>query len=75
MTPITGPFLRFRAAAEYCGYTEHTFRRIMQDFDVPKHGPARTRFAQSVLDAFMENPDAFRKDTRTRRRKPRLVTV
>jgi len=58
---IEGPFFNFKGAAEWCGYHPDTFRRKLKDYDLPRSGPGKTRFAKSVLDAFMECPESFKK--------------
>lgn len=72
-----GPFYTAREAAQYCGYALETFRRKLREYDVPRHGPEKNRFAQSVLDAFMVSPETFRPDPapRRRRRKPLSLRV
>jgi len=72
---VQGPFMTARQAAEYCGYALETFRRKTREYDLPRHGPERNRFARSVLDAWMEYPEAFKPAPRARRRKPVLVNV
>lgn len=71
---VEGPFMNLKQAAAYCGYAPDTFRRKIQDYCLPRHGPEKNRFAKSVLDAWMESPNTFAKQRYTRR-KPRLVTV
>jgi len=58
---IRGPFLDLQKAARHCGYAKGTFERILREFDLPKCGPKKNRFAVSVLDAFMSSPDTFKK--------------
>lgn len=72
---VQGPFMTLKQAAEYCGYHPDTFCRKLRDYQVPRHGPEKNRFARSVLDAFMENPDTFAKAKGGgyRRRKPKVV--
>ena len=75
---VRGPFYKATEAAAYCGYASaDSFRRVCKDYCLPKCGPKNNRFARSVLDAFMENPDAFKYEqpAPARRRKPKLVTV
>ena len=72
---ISGPYMTLKDAARYCGYHPDTFRRKLQGFDVPRHGPEKNRFAKSVLDSFMENPELYRQQPIQRRRSPRMVTV
>lgn len=74
---VHGPFYNLKEAAGYCGYAPATFARLLRDFDIPRHGPHNTRFASSVLDAWMSSPETFRKSRlpRARRRKPLKVAV
>ena len=72
-----GPFFNSQKAAEYCGYAPGTFERILREYDIPKFGPRKNRFAKSVLDAWMGAPEAFQKNTspKPRRHTPKPVTV
>lgn len=74
---VQGPFFNLTGAAQYCGYEspEH-FSELLRAFVVPKFGPKKNRFARSVLDAWMANPDAF-KITRapSGRRKPKRLVA
>ena len=73
---VSGPFYSLKGAAAYCGYSASTFRRKLKEYELPRHGPEKNRFAKSVLDAWMESPDTFRKvPERKRRYKPQAVTV
>jgi len=56
-----GPFLTLKQAAEYCGYAPDTFRRKIRDYDIPRFGPENNKFAQSVLDEWMQSPKCFEK--------------
>lgn len=74
---VQGPFFNLTGAALYCGYEspEH-FSELIRGFVVPKYGPKKNRFAKSVLDAWMANPDAFKTEKKSGRPyKPRLVTA
>lgn len=72
-----GPFFDSQKAAEYCGYAPGTFERIVREYDIPKYGPRKNRFAKSVLDAWMRSPETFKKNCslKPRRRTPQLVKV
>jgi predicted DNA-binding transcriptional regulator AlpA len=72
---VSGPFMTLKQAAEYCGYAPATFRRKLREYDLPRHGPEQNRFARSVLDNWMQNPEVFRKVQPNRKRKPLTVTV
>lgn len=72
---VSGPFMTLKQAAQYCGYHPDTLSRKLRDFDVPRHGPEKNRFAKSVLDSFMENPELYRHQKKAQGRKPKLVTV
>lgn len=74
-----GPFYPLAEAAKYCGYKADRFRKVLRegDFVLPRSGPGENRFAKSVLDAFMTQPDAFRThhETSRKRRNPNPVKV
>lgn len=73
---IEGPFFTLAKAAEYCGYRKSSFCSLLRDYDIPRHGPHRTKFARTILDAFMTTPDAFLRGARAlQRRTPVLVKV
>lgn len=75
---VEGPFFNFKKAAEWCGYHPDTFRRKLKEYDLPRCGPDKSRFARSVLDAFMESPANFAKsetNTPGRRRNLKPVVV
>jgi|GEM_PF-5246410 len=71
-----GPFFTLAKAAEYCGYKspEH-FSELLRGYVVPKFGPKRNRYARSVLDAFMSNPEAFKKCPPSKRYVPKRVVA
>jgi len=74
---VEGPFFNLKGAAGYCGYEspEH-FSELLGGFVVPKFGPKKNRFAKSVLDAWMANPDAFKAEKKSSRPyRPSLVTA
>ena len=72
-----GPFFNSQRAAKYCGYAPGTFERILREYQIPKFGPRKNRFAKSVLDAWMLDPEAFKKNLqlKPRRRTPRAVII
>lgn len=72
-----GPFFNMTRAAAYCGYAVGTFERILREYSLPKYGPKKNRFAKSVLDAWMDTPEAFKKNSRPmpRRRTPKPVSI
>jgi hypothetical protein len=73
---LEGPFYNKAGAAEYLGYKKSYFDKLLERYDIPKCGPARNRYAKSVLDAFMQHPKAFeREKTKPRARTPQLLTV
>ncbi len=72
---VSGPFYTLKQAAEYCGYAPDTFRRKIRDYNIPRFGPEKNRFAKSTLDTFMENPDTFKKQQAQHRRNPKAVKV
>ena len=73
---VSGPFMTLKQAAEYCGYSPRTFSRKLKEYDLPRHGPEKNRFAKSVLDSWMQSPDTFRKAPQRRyNHKPRPLVV
>ena len=77
---VSGPFFTFRDAAAYCGYQHpDSFARMLreEDLSLPACGPRRNRYARSVLDEFMSDPDAFRasRTARVRRHVPKPVSI
>lgn len=74
---IQGPHFNLAGAAEYCGYrSAKHFGDLLKDYDLPRTGPKQNRFARSVLDAWMANPNAFRRVSGGGgRRKVQLVSV
>lgn len=73
---VQGPFFTLAKAAEYCGYNspEH-FAELLRGYAVPKFGPKRNRYARSVLDAFMTEPEVFKKSPPTSRYIPKTVVA
>ena len=70
----TGPYLTMTDAARYCGYRPRRFHDIVKEYAIPRKGPARNRFAQSDLDAFMNSPVTFLcKEVKTER-KTKMIT-
>lgn len=74
---IQGPFFPKAQAAEYCGYALTTWEnKVESEYDIPRHGPKKNRYARSVLDLFMAAPEGFLKQRApTGRRKPRLLVA
>lgn len=73
---VQGPFFTLAKAAEYCGYSPDGFHRLLKGYSMPKFGPRKNRYARSVLDAFMESPDTFKKsDSSSLRRRRNLKPV
>jgi hypothetical protein len=69
---VSGPFFT------YCGYQHpDSFARMLREEEIslPACGPRRNRYARSVLDDFMSNPDAFRASRPARVRRPILKPV
>jgi len=61
-----------RKAADYCGYSYETFRKIIREYQLPKYGPRRNRFSVHDLDEFMVEPEQFtvQSNRKAGRRKP-----
>lgn len=77
---VSGPFFTFRDAAAYCGYQHpDSFARMLREEEIslPACGPRRNRYARSVLDYFMSNPDVFRasRTARVRHHVPKPVSI
>jgi len=53
------PFLTPAQAAKYVAYTRQHFGRLVKEYKIPRYGPELTRYRQSDLDAWMENPYIF----------------
>jgi predicted DNA-binding transcriptional regulator AlpA len=74
-TSIDGPFYNLKTAAEYCGYSEKTFSRILSEYEIPRFGPRNNRFAKSVLTEWMRQPELFQNAGKIIGRAPKMVTV
>lgn len=73
---VQGPFFTLAKAAEYCGYKSHEhFAELLRGDVVPKFGLKRNRYARSVLDAFMADPEAFKKPPLASRRVPKKLVA
>ena len=73
---VSGPFFNLKQAAEYCGYSPETFSRKIREYDIPRYGPEKNRFAKSTLDNFMASPDTFKKAPKQYKRKsPQQVKI
>jgi predicted DNA-binding transcriptional regulator AlpA len=60
MERIERRWLNVKQAAEYCGYdSPNHFRKLAQDYDVPRHGPHGNRYDKYELDEWMVNPRSF----------------
>lgn len=55
-----------KEAAAYCRYSESRFRTLVKEHQVPRSGPEGNRFRRVHLDIFMESPEAFKRDFRSR---------
>lgn len=72
---IRGPFYNQKKAAEYCGYSASAFADKLKSYNLPKVGPNRNRYARSILDLWMADPDQFKPQPLKRTRKPLEVQV
>jgi hypothetical protein len=55
-----GPYYDLKQAARYCGYRSAAyFGQLVRDYRVPRRGPNGTRYAESDLDLFMQDPKSF----------------
>lgn len=66
-----GPFLNLAAAAAYCGWAPRYFAKLLKEYDLPRFGPRKNRFATTVLDAFMSAPETFKSTPAPRARRSR----
>ena len=55
-----GPFFNGKEAAAYCGYSHDHFRHMATQYNIPRCGPRRNRYAQVDLDTWMRNPNSFK---------------
>ena len=46
-------------AAEYCGYSVKSFRKMVKKYQVPRYGPKRNRYDRWDLDTWMQDPNVF----------------
>lgn len=70
---MTGPFVTLREAAKFCGYKYDSFKKIAQEYKIPKYGPKRTKLSTVDLERFMVEPTLFMSSSdaqRGRNRKP-----
>ena len=58
---VQGPWFNLKEAAEYCSYDPNYFGKLLQEYEVPRHGPGKNRYAKTIIDEFMKNPDTFKK--------------
>ncbi|WP_027179801.1 hypothetical protein [Maridesulfovibrio bastinii] len=72
---IRGPFYNQKEAARYCGYSASAFADKLRSYDLPRLGPNRNRYARSVLDLWMTDPDQFLPKPIKKSRKPFQVHV
>ena len=52
-------YLNTKRAAEFCGYNNTYFGRLMELYRIPRYGPKRNRFKQSDLEEWMRKPELF----------------
>ena len=57
---VEGPFYNAKQAAEFVGYGYDHFRHLVSEYDIPRHGPRNNRYAQSVLNTWMKDPNCFK---------------
>lgn len=55
------PFLTTEEAAQYVRYSVVQFKRHVEAYRIPSYGPQGNRFRRDELDAWMENPGAFKR--------------
>ena len=60
MERIEHRWFNTKQAAEYCGYySPNYFRKLAQDYDVPRYGPHGNRYDKYELDDWMVVPRCF----------------
>ncbi len=71
---VEGPFFNLAQAAEYVGYSADAFGRYAREYEIPRWGPKKNRFAKSDLEAWMHDETAFLAAKQAPgRRRPRAV--
>ena len=68
-------YMNTKQAAAYLGYSASTFREYALRGAIPRCGPRRNRFRKEDLDAFMEDPNVFRTNRTTQRRRDGFTPV
>jgi len=72
---ITGPYFNGKEAAKYCGYSYDHFRHLASEYQIPRCGPRMNRYAQSILDTWMANPNCFKIKAFPKRKSLKKVEV
>lgn len=68
-------YMNTKQAAAHLGYSVSTFRSYAMRGDIPRYGPKLNRFRKEDLDAFMEDPNVFRYNRITSRRREGFTPV
>jgi hypothetical protein len=64
-------WLSVKEAAKYCGYkSADYFRKVAQEFRIPRYGPNGNRYDRADLDEWMIAPWCFMVQDNKSRRKP-----
>ena len=72
---VKGPYYNAKNAAEYVGYGYDHFRHLTSECQVPRCGPRKNRYAVSVLDSWMKDPNCFKIKTFTNRKRVKKLEV
>jgi excisionase family DNA binding protein len=63
-----GPWLTYRQAASYCGWSVAYLRNLVSAGQIPVYGKPRVRrFRRDMLDLFLTDPDAAMRSFRAER--------
>jgi excisionase family DNA binding protein len=67
-SPFPTPWLTYREAAAYCGWSVGYLRNLVSAGQVPVYGkPRLRRFRRDMLDLFLTDPDAAMRSFRAER--------
>ena len=64
--PITSPYRRLAEAADYVRFSVRQFKRYVERDSIPTCGPGGKLYLKADLDAWVENPAAFKKSVQHR---------
>ena len=73
--PIHSPYLRLAEAADYVRFSVRQFKRYVERDSIPTCGPSGKLYLKADLDAWVNNPAAFRVQKRPSRRVGQFTPV